>query len=187
MDAGLDLTELIHRAQAGDSSAADALFAATYRELRRVAHARLGGHARHDLLDTTALVHEWFLRFCKVRPLRLDDRRHFMRYAARAMRTIIVDFAREAGAARRGGDGDGGREGLALALPVARQAPEEILAVHRALESLAALDRRMADVVELRYFGGLSEVEIAEAQGVTERTVRRDWEKARMWLTAALA
>ena len=185
MEDPANLTALLQRAQAGDGSAAEAVFEATYRDLRRVAHARLSGNVRNTLLDTTALVHEWFLKFCRTRSLKLEDRRHFLRYAARAMRTIIVDFAREKAAARRGGNG--AREGFALASPaIQKQAPEEILAVHRALEALAGLDRRMADVVELRYFGGLSEVETAEALGVTDRTVRRDWEKARLWLTTAL-
>jgi RNA polymerase sigma factor (TIGR02999 family) len=185
MAASPDLSELIKQAQAGDAGAVEALFEATYVELRRLAHGRLAGHARHTLLDTTALVHEWFLRFCTTRGVQLGDRRHFMHYAARAMRTIIVDFARERSAARRGGGG--AREDFELLSPsVARQAPEEILAVHRALEELATLDQRMADVVELRYFGGLSELETAEALEVTDRTVRRDWEKARLWLAEVL-
>lgn len=186
MDAPPDLTELLHRAQAGDEAAADGLFQATYAELHRVAHARLSGNARLTLLDTTALVHEWFVRFSRARPMGLDDRAQFLRYAARAMRSIVVDFARARTATRRGGDG--AREAFELASPgLPRQAPEEILAVHQALEGLAALDPRMAEVVELRYFGGFSEEETAEALGVTDRTVRRDWEKARAWLTAALS
>jgi RNA polymerase sigma factor (TIGR02999 family) len=185
MDASSDLTELLHRAQAGDALAADALFQATYAELRRVAHARLSGNARLTLLDTTGLVHEWFVRFTHARPLGLEDRGAFVRYAARAMRSIVVDFARARTAARRGGDG--AKEAFELASPgLPRQAPEEILAVHQALEELAALDPRMAEVVELRYFGGFTDEEAAEALGVTDRTVRRDWEKARAWLSAAL-
>src|SRR6185295_8247996 len=168
MDDGVELTELLGRAQAGDAAAADAVFRATYDELRYIAHVRLGSGRRNTLLDTTALVHEWFLRFARTR----------------AMRTIIVDFARERTAARRGG----GEPSLPLlgteAMPA--QGPEEILTVHRALEGLASRDARMAEVVELRYFGGLSEAETGEALGVTDRTVRRDWEKARLWLAAAL-
>jgi len=185
MDDGLELTELLGRAQAGDAAAADAVFRATYDDLRRIAHARLGAGGRNTVLDTTALVHEWFLRFARTHRLRIEDRRHFMRYAARAMRSIIVDQARERSADRRGG----GKPELPLlgneAIP-SQQAPEEILTVPRALEALAARDARMAEVVELRYFGGLSEPETAEALGVTDRTVRRDWEKARLWLASAL-
>ena len=131
MDDGVELTELLGRAQAGDAAAADAVFRATYDELRYIAHVRLGSGRRNTLLDTTALVHEWFLRFARTHGIRIEDRRHFMRYAARAMRTIIVDFARERAAARRGG----GEPSLPLlgteAMPA--QGPEEILTVHRAL------------------------------------------------------
>lgn len=178
-----DITGLIRLAQSGDAAAAEAIFEATYEDLRRMARARLGAHRRQTLLDTTGLVHEWFLRFSRTRGLRLEDRRHFMRYAARAMRSIIVDFARARGARRRGGDATAG---VRLEEALVPQPPEEILAVHRALETLSGLDARMADVVELRYFAGLVETEVAETLGVTERTVRRDWEKARLWLARAL-
>ena len=180
----VDLTLLIRRAQRGDAAAADQLFQCTYEELRGLAHARLRAAHRNTLLDTTALVHEWFVRFAKARGLDLEDRRHFLRYAAHAMRTIIVDFARRRSAGRRGGGVD--REPLDPELEAAGEASEEIVRVHEALEELAGLDARMAEVVELRYFGGLSEVEIAAALGVTDRTVRRDWEKARLWLLRAL-
>jgi RNA polymerase sigma factor (TIGR02999 family) len=135
------------------------------------------------LLDTTSLVHEWYERFVRAGTLRIEDRAHFMRYAGRAMRTIIVDFARRRGAACRGGGA--GRLELTEAAGVVAGA-DEIVRVHEALGALAELDPRMVQVVELRYFGGLSEVEIADALGVNERTVRRDWEKARLWLTDAL-
>jgi RNA polymerase sigma factor (TIGR02999 family) len=178
MDAAVDLTLLLHRAHAGDTAAAKALFQATYPLLRRIAHARLRSHRRQTLLDTTSLVHEWYLRFTRTRGL-LEDRQHFLRYAARAMRTIIVDFARAGGARRRN------EPEVVVSLPIA--AREEILAVHGALATLSTLDARMADVVELRYYGGLRETEVAEVLGITERTVRRDWEKARLWLARALA
>jgi RNA polymerase sigma factor (TIGR02999 family) len=181
----LDLTTLLARAQAGDGAAAEAVFAATYDDLRQIAHARLSGNLRHTLLDTTALVHEWFLKFSRKRSVRAADRAQFMRYAARAMRAIIVEFARDRTSPRRSGEAE--RVGLALVSAGGeRRGLDEILAVHRALEALARFDRRMADVVELRYFGGLSEIEIGEALGITDRTVRRDWEKARLWLTAEL-
>jgi RNA polymerase sigma factor (TIGR02999 family) len=185
MDDSIDLTGLIHQAQAGDARAAEALFAATYQELRRLARARLRGAGRDTLVDTTGLVHEWYLRFARGHGARLEDRAHFLRYASRAMRTVIVDHARQRLAARRGG----GAVRLSLTLGEAERVvtgEEEILRVHQALETLAALDERQAQVVELRYFGGLTEAEIAEVQGVTERTVRRDWDKARRWLAEAL-
>jgi len=185
MSDSVDLTGLIHRAQAGDAGAADALFAATYPELRRLARARLRDGGRSALVDTTSLVHEWYVRFASGSGLQLADRVHFMRYASRAMRAIIIDLARRRLAARRGG----GAPHVSLTLGAAERivaGEEEILRVHEALEELAALDGRMAEVVELRYFGGMTEPEIAAALGVTERTVRRDWEKARLWLAEAL-
>jgi RNA polymerase sigma factor (TIGR02999 family) len=182
------LTELIRRVQEGDSEARDALFLATYPELRRLARARLRGGRRNTLLDTTALVHEWYMRFVHTSRLRLEDRAHFMRYAGRAMRAVIIDFARRRAALRRGA---GRREVLAIPdadgdVPGATLGAEQILHVHRALERLEALDPRMAQVVELRYFVGLTEAEIAEALDLTDRTVRRDWEKARLFLAEAL-
>jgi len=181
----VELTELIHRAQAGDPSAASALFAATYPELRKLARARLRRGGRNTLLDTTSLVHEWYVRFARGNGARLEDRVHFMRYASRAMRAVIVDFARRRVAERRGGGAP--RVELGPETPEQGTAgEEEILRVHEALEELAALDERMAHVVELRYFGGMTEVEIARALSVTDRTVRRDWEKARLLLAEAL-
>jgi RNA polymerase sigma factor (TIGR02999 family) len=179
----IDLTTLIQRAQAGDARAADALFEATYPELRRLARARLRGGRRDTLLDTTSLIHEWYVRFVRAGAVRIEDRVHFMRYAGRAMRAVIVDFARRRSAERRGGNAP--HVGLTGADGVGADA-EDILRVNEALEGLAALDARMAQVVELRYFGGLTETEIAQALGVTDRTVRRDWEKARLWLAEAM-
>jgi len=186
MDEPANLTELIHLAQAGDPEAANALFAATYRELRKLARYRLRAGGRNTLLDTSSLVHESYLRFAGNQGLKLKDRVHFMRYAGRVMRSVIVDFARQRGAVRRGG----GTPHVSLTLEVADGIPagaEEILHVHEALDKLAKLDARMAQVVELRYFGGLSEPEIAEVLDVAERTVRRDWEKARLWLADVLS
>jgi RNA polymerase sigma factor (TIGR02999 family) len=178
-----ELTELIQRAVRGDDDAAEALFAATYDELRDLARARLHGGGRGTLLDTSSLVHEWYVRFAKARQIELKDRGHFMRYAGRAMHTIIVDFARQRNAERRGAAApretlDPDRAGPAAA--------QEILGIHDALQSLAARAPRMAEVVELRYFGGLTEPEVAEALGLSDRTVRRDWTKARLWLAQAL-
>jgi RNA polymerase sigma factor (TIGR02999 family) len=180
-----DVTDLLHRAQAGDAAAADALFTATYGELRRLARARLRGGGRSALLDTTSLVHESYLRFVGAGSLRLENRVHFMRYAARVMRSVIVDYARRRDARRRGGGAahvDLTLQNLGSVAVGARQ----ILRVHEALEELAKLDARMAQVVELRYFAGMSEPEIAEALEVSVRTVRRDWEKARLWLAESL-
>jgi RNA polymerase sigma factor (TIGR02999 family) len=185
MSERVNLTELIHRAQEGDAEAADALFAATYHDLRGLAKARLYGSGPRATLDTLSLVHESYLRFTASGQLRLEDRVHFMRWAGRVMRSVIVDFARRRNAERRGGDVD--RVTLTERLaPHTMHPDEEILGVHEALEQLAQVDARLAQVVELRYFAGMTDAEIAEALGVTDRTVRRDWEKARLLLREAL-
>lgn len=179
------LTELLHRARDGDRAAADAVFAATYPQLRRMAHARLRGTAGDEWLDTSAVVHEAYLRFAASGELHVEDRLHFMRWAGRVMRSVIVDMVRRRRAERRGGD----VAHVTLTTRVAGVAggEDEILRVHDALDQLALAGPRLVDVVELRYFAGLTEPEVAEALGVTERTVRRDWTKARLLLREALA
>lgn len=179
------LTDLIHRAEQGDAAALRSVFEATYDDLRGVARARLSKGSRGTFLDTTSLVHESYLRFSSAGRLRIEDRQHFMRYAGHVMRSVIVDFVRERFAQRRGGDvlhvtlnsqiGDASSEG-----------ESEILRVHEALDELAQYDPRMVHVIEMRYFAGMTETEIADALGVTDRTVRRDWEKARLLLAEAL-
>jgi RNA polymerase sigma factor (TIGR02999 family) len=172
----------------GDGAAVhgpDTLFNATYRELRQLARARLRGGGRNTLLDTTALVHESYERMIKAGDVRFPDRPRFLGYAGRVMRSIIVDFARQRQAERRGGNA--AHVTFTVQLADGAIAPaDEIVRVHEALEALARVDPRMASVVEMRYFGGLSEQEIAEALGVTDRTVRRDWEQARLFLADAL-
>jgi len=188
MNIAAPLTQLIHRAQKGDCEAVDALYAATYADLRRLARSRLRAGRRPTLLDTGSLVHESYMRFAEARHVRLEDRVHFMRWAVRVMRSVIVDFARRRLAARRGA-------GAARVTLDLEQAPAaavaggegEILDVHEALDRIAAIDPRLSQVVEMRYFGGMTESEIAQALSVTERTVRRDWQKARMLLREALA
>ncbi len=161
------------------------LYAAAYRELRQLARARLRAGGRNTLLDTTALVHESYLRLSKASDVQFPDRARFLVYAGRAMRSIIVDFARQRLTNRRGGDAAHVTYTVQLADgAVAGEA--EILRVHEALDALVKVDERMAKVVEMRYFGGLTEIEIAEALGVTDRTVRRDWEHARLFLADAL-
>lgn len=164
---------------------ADALFAATYRELRRLAHARLRGGGRNTLLDTTALVHESYLRLGSAGALNFPDRPRFLVYAGRVMRSIIVDMARARQAERHGGD----VQHVTLTGEVAESlggGEDHIVRVHEALADMERVDERMARVVEMRYFGGLTEQEIAQALGVTDRTVRRDWEQARLFLAEAL-
>ncbi len=179
------LTQLIQQVGAGDRDARDALFAAAYAELRKLARSRLRDGGRNTFLDTTALVHESYLRFLKSAQLRLEDRRAFFAYASKVMRSVIIDSVRERQAERRGG----GLSELTLDTQVSAKLPSgeaEIMHVHEALLALEQAEPRLAKVVEMRYFGGYTEVEIAEALEVTERTVRRDWEKARLLLLTAL-
>ncbi len=161
------------------------VFSALYDDLRRLARARLRQHQTMTMLDTTSLVHESYMKLVGAGALPVEDRHHFFAYASRVMRSVIVDFARARLAERRGGDA----EHLALSTEISNQvaAPEnDALKVHEALAVLEQADARLAQVVEMRYFGGLTEAEIAEALGVSERTVRRDWEKARLLLLAAM-
>ena len=163
----------------------DALFAAAYQELRKLARFRLRGGGRNAVLDTTSLVHESYLRLAKAGRLALEDRAHFLRYASYAMRSVIVDLVRQRQSSRRGGAAD--HITLTTRAGAGAKAGErQILRVHDAIGALAHHDARMAQVVEMRYFGGLTEQEIADALDVTDRTVRRDWEKARIWLSEAL-
>jgi RNA polymerase sigma factor (TIGR02999 family) len=183
MDANLG--QLIERAQSGDGRALDELFAETYEDLRRLARARLRAAPRVTVLDTVALVNESWMRLNQAGRLRPQDRAHFIRYAARAMRSVIVDYARRRLAERRGGD----RARIELTTGIAGDAPggeSEILNVHDALEQLGTTDARAAEVVQMKYFAGMSETDIATALGITERTVRRDWTKARLLLAEAL-
>lgn len=171
----------------GSPAQLDALYADAYRELRRLARARLHGGGRNTVLDTTALVHESYLRLARHGEVEFADRLRFMVYAGRVMRSVIIDLVRERQAERRGGDAAHVTLTTQLGEHIAADAGEaEILRVHDALEELAKLDARMAQVVELRYFAGMTETEIAQALGVTDRTVRRDWQQARMFLAEAL-
>lgn len=184
-----EITVLLHAAVQGDARAADEAFALLYAELRQLARSRLRQSGELTLLDTTALVHESYLRLQGREGADFPDRRHFLSYASHVMRTIVVDAVRARRAGRRG---DGAEHlpldtalGDQLADPTAAH-DAEVLRVHEALDELAALEPRLAQVVELRYFGGLSEAEIAAALDVTERTVQRDWQKARLFLSMSL-
>jgi len=186
MSEELSLTDLIEHASVGDQAALRRLFDATYQDLHRIARSRLAKSSRNAILDTTSLVHESYMRFANAGELRIEDRVHFLRYAGQAMRSVIVDFARQRQAERYGG----GAQHVTLDSQIV-DAPDsgvvEILNVHQALEELSQHDQRLAQVVEMRYFGGMSEAEIADALGVATRTVRRDWDKARLLLAQWLA
>jgi RNA polymerase sigma factor (TIGR02999 family) len=175
------LTELLGNLHTGDPQARDVLFAAAYTELHRLARSRLRDGGRNTVLDTTCLVHETYLRFVSAGELRAEDRRAFFAYASQVMRSVIVNSVRERIAQKRGGDW----LPLTLSTQLTVNLPDDqetILKVHGALEALERADPRLAQVAQMRYFGGYNEQEIAETLGVGERTVRRDWEKARLIL-----
>jgi RNA polymerase sigma factor (TIGR02999 family) len=183
--ASTEITTLLRAASGGDRGAADQAFALLYADLQRLARSRMRRAGDITLLDTTALVHESYLRLHAADGLDFADRRHFLAYAARVMHTVVVDLVRSRQAERHGG----GIERVTLNTAVSESATshdDEILRVHDAMSDLAATDARLASVVEMRYFAGLSEQEIAEALGVTERTVQRDWVKARLFLSTVL-
>jgi len=185
LDMATNFTTLIAGLKHGDSEALSQIVAALYGELRQLAHSRLSRSGSPTLLDTTSLVHESYLRLLKAGQIEVGDRSHFLAYAARVMRSVVVDFARESSAQRRGGE----HRRIPLEGDVADSIPSgelEILRVHDALNKLAGVSDRLVRVVEMRYFAGMGEGEIAEALDVTARTVRRDWEKARLILAAEL-
>jgi RNA polymerase sigma factor (TIGR02999 family) len=179
------VTTLLQRLRDNDRTAVDELFTVLYDDLRRLARSRLAANGRHVLLDTSLLVHEAYLRVVKVGQLELNDREHFLAYAASALRSVVVDYVRRRGAEQRGGD----VHHVTLNTEVAQSiggSDDEILEVHEALSTLAQIDPRLVQVVEMRYFAGLTEIEIAAALGVSDRTIRRDWERARLLLADML-
>ncbi len=162
-----------------------ALSAAAYEDLRRLAKARLRSSGPLTLLDTTDLVGDTYKRLALQHNLRIESRAHFLGYCSRIMRSIIIDLVRERKADRRGG----GDRKITLNTEVGESLAAEVepLRVNDALADLAKLEPRLAQVVEMRYFGGYSEQEVAEALGITPRTAQRDWQKARVLLQAMLA
>jgi RNA polymerase sigma factor (TIGR02999 family) len=179
------LTVLLSQMQKGDRAARDQLLATTYEDLRRLAHLRLRDGGRNTVLDTTALVHESYLRLVRIGELRAEDRRAFFGYASQVMRSVIVDSARARLAERRGGDAEKTSLSTELAQDIHHN-DEMIVKVHDAVLELEQADARSALMVQMRYFGGYTDAEIAETLGVTERTVQRDWEKAKVLLQAIL-
>jgi RNA polymerase sigma factor (TIGR02999 family) len=178
-----EFTQLIADGAGADGVPVDALWSAAYAELKLLAHSRLYRDGQSTLLDTTSLVNESYLKLSGVAMLRIDDRRRFFAYASRVMRSVIVDLVRERMSQRRGG----GAEHLGLTMTLADPGTaDEPLRIHEALLELEALEPRLSQVVEMRYFGGLSDPEIAEILDVTVRTVGRDWDKARLLLREML-
>lgn len=179
------ITQLLRSVTAGDSAALGQLYASLYPELKRVAQAALYRQGRGESMQTTVLVHESFLRLLSSKDLRLQDRRHFFAYVARTMRSLIVDNAREQLALWRGGDVDHVTYSAEHVAHISL-ASDRMMRLDRALTDLSELDAELAELVEMRYFGGYTEREVAELWDVNERTVRRRWDKARAWLFVAL-
>jgi RNA polymerase sigma factor (TIGR02999 family) len=172
-------------ARGGNAAALDRVFALVYDEVHRLAHAQIGRAGRAPTLNTTAVVHEAYIKLAHTPLESLEDRRHFFALAAKAMRQVLVDYARRRGAAKRGG----GAEHFSLEdveIPAAARAAE-IVDLEEALERLTAIDERLSRIVELRFFGGLSESQVAEVMAVSERTIQRDWRAARAFLTRELS
>ena len=180
------ITELLQASREGDRGAAERVFSAVYEELRRIARRERRRLAHGETLSTTAVVHEAYVRLMRDEELPWESRAHLLGTAAVAMRRLLIDRARERLAAKRGGGAtpvelDEARSAEAV------QASEELLALDEALGRLEGMSPRLAKVVELRFFGGLSEAETGRVLGVDERTVRRDWTKAKAFLHMELA
>ena len=180
-----DVTQLLLAWSEGDHGALEQLMPLVYAELRRLAKRYMRNERAGHTLQTTALIHEAYLRLIDARHVRWQNRAHFFAIAARLMRQILVDFARERGYQKRGG---GARKvSLEEAPAIGQGRDEALVAVDEALSALAGIDIRKSHVVELRYFGGLSVEETAEALKVSPETVRRDWRLARSWLLRKLS
>src|SRR6266536_5274127 len=174
------VTELLAHWSQGDDAALAELTPLVYEELRRLAHHFMEGQRPDHTLQTTALVNEAYLRLADQTNSNWQSRAHFFAVAARAMRQILVSYARSNRAQKRGGGG--ARIELDEAAIVSPEESKEIVDLHEALERLATLDSRKAQVVELKYFGGLNYDEMAEVLKISRVTVRRDWRFARAWL-----
>jgi len=174
------VTELLVRWSQGDDAALAELTPLVYGELRRLAHRHMGGERPDHTLQTTALVNEAYLRLADQTNPRWQSRAHFFAVAARAMRQILVSYARSQQSQKRGGGAL--KVDLDEAALLSPEESKEIVDLHEALEQLSALDSRKAQVVELKYFGGLNYDEIAEVLKISPVTVRRDWKFARAWL-----
>ena len=184
MHGDADITGLLLAWRGGDAGALERLFALIYAEVRRIARRQLNRENPGHTLDSTALVHEVYFKLVDHTRIPWADRSHFFAVVAQAMHRVLVDHARQYRAMKRGGS----RERVALddGMLVADERADMLLAVDEALTQLAHVDERLSRVVEYRFFGGLTEEETAQALGVTARTVRRDWTKAKGWLYGAL-
>lgn len=175
-----DVSRLLARWRSGDEAALQELVPIVHDELRRLARRQMAGERPGHTLQPTALVNEAYLRLANLKEMQWQDRAHFFAMAARLMRRILVDVARSRGYQKRGGAAK--RVSFTEALDIAEGQPTDVVALDHALEALARVDERKSQVVELRFFGGLSIEETAEALGVSRETVKRDWTFAKLWL-----
>ena len=175
-----EMTDLLRSAQGGDAEASSRLFELVYADMKRMAHARLHQSSGIDELNTTALVHESFLRLIERGELKVTDRAAFFGYVGRVMRSVLIDFVRERRAQKRGS----GEAHVTLTTGVEAEVldDERLLAMDSALDALQRLSPEFHQLVEMRYFAGLSVREVAEVRGTSTRTVEREWEKARAFL-----
>jgi len=179
-----EITELLVAWGSGDESALNRLMPIVYDELRRLAHRYMSHERPGHTLQTTALVNEAYLRLVSWREVRWQNRAHFFAVSAQMMRRILVDFARDRKYLKRGGGAL--RVSLADADSLTEQRSADLVALDEALTALAEVDRRKAQVVEMRFFGGLSVEEVAEVLKVSKETVMRDWRLAKVWLLREL-
>ena len=179
-----DVTQLLNKAQAGDRESLDRLLPIVYQELRRVAAAQLRNERENHTLQATALVHEAYLRLLEQREVDWRNRAHFFSIAAEMMRRILVNYAIQRKAQKRG---DGATH-IALddALSYGEQTDLDVVALNEALEQLAQFDPEQARIVELRFFGGLTIEETAEVLGISDSHVKREWRMAKSWLKTRL-
>jgi RNA polymerase sigma-70 factor, ECF subfamily len=182
--ASQSISHLLQRWSRGDRVALDELMPLVYGELRRIAHRQLAQQRAGHTLQTTALLHEAYLRLAGQEEKHWENRAHFFAVAAQAMRHILVDYARAQQREKRGGGAQ--RLSLDEALTMSAEQGRELVALDDALTDLAKLDERQSRVVELRFFGGLSEAEIADVLQISQRTVSSDWHLARAWLLRQL-
>jgi RNA polymerase sigma-70 factor, ECF subfamily len=178
------LTQLLHRAQAGDRGALDRALVVLYDDLRHVADRYFAAEPADHTLQPTALIHESFLRLIDQRQTTWVNRGHFLALASTTMRRVLTDHARAKLRLKRGGTSR--RVPLDTEHPLSLDSSEDILAVHEALERLEKLDPRQARIVELRFFGGMTVPEVAEELGVSARTVEAEWTMIRAWLRREL-
>src|SRR3989440_7953413 len=180
-----EITHLLAEWSDGNQGALDKLYPLVYRELRRLAHGYLRRERRGHTLQTTALINEAYLRLVDQKHVHWANRSHFFGISAQIMRRILIDHARRYDYSKRGGGAQ--RISLDEAALVAKERGRALLMLDEALNSLAKIDPRRSRVVELRYFGGLNNEEIAEVLKISENTVTRDWNMARAWLYQELS